>query len=118
MYLREYRRARSEEFVSFLKEVKRRHPNRGLYLILDNVGIHRSRYTMGALRKEPEMRRVRLIYLPVNAGNLNRMEDRWSDLQVEAIDNNSFSSRQELVDAIQKYVRYYNGDRKEVMGRR
>lgn len=54
--------------------------------------------------------------MPIGAAKLNRMADRWSDLQLKASDNNSFRDRAHIPEAVAANEACWNGPRKAIMG--
>ena len=75
-----------------------------------------SRYAEQAWTTDPRLARIERVWLPIGAAKLNRMADRWSDLQLEAIDNNSFHDRAHILEAMAAYEACWNGPRKAIMG--
>jgi putative transposase len=68
--------AHSDAFVEFLRALLASIPDRSIYLILDNYGVHKSRKTRAFLASE-EGRRLRVVFLPTYSPWLNPIEGSW-----------------------------------------
>lgn len=69
--------------------------------------MHKSNKTIKAFQKA----HVEPVWLPKNSPKLNCMEDKFSDLQREVIDNSNFKSKEEMINAIEAYAAYYNNEK-------
>ncbi|MCS4541199.1 MAG: IS630 family transposase [Euryarchaeota archaeon] len=99
-----YERKTSIEAIDFLKEV-RKETEEKIYLILDNWSVHRSKAFKEFVEKDGK---IELVYLPTNTPWLNRIEQFFSALQRDVINNSNYKSKKELEEAIARYVEYFN----------
>ena len=97
---RTYERRTSEEFVGFLKYLKRLYREKEIVIILDNRGIHKSRKVKEALKG---MEGVDLKYLPTNAPWLNLVETIFSSLQRGCIAGMKFREVKEIKSKVKGF---------------
>jgi transposase len=83
--------------------------------VIDNVSYHKSKISSEAIK---QYKRIDPVFLPTSSPKLNLIEGKWDMLQQEAINNQKFNSRDELVEAIERWVDFYNGERKEIYSQR
>ena len=113
LYTQVYRAKTSLEFIDFVGRLREAYGGHGrIDLILDNASIHRSRRSREALEG---LEGVNLVFLPVNAYKLNRIEAVWSLMQREAINNRHFGDAEELEAACTQWTSYYNGRRRGLL---
>lgn len=93
---------KSPSFVGFMRKVARKF-REDIYVILDNHRSHTSKHVKKNLDK-----RVRRVFLPLNAPKLNRIEDEFSLFQREVLSNRRFRSEKELIAATRKWVNHRN----------
>ncbi|NYH77230.1 transposase [Actinopolyspora biskrensis] len=97
-------RKRWREFLTFLKQLRRRWPGQRLYLILDNYGPH----------KRPEVltwcqaNDIELVFAPTNASWLNWIESEFAALRYFALDGTDHRSHAEQDAALGAYLRWHN----------
>ncbi|MEA1904259.1 MAG: IS630 family transposase, partial [Candidatus Hadarchaeota archaeon] len=77
-----------------------------VYMILDNSTIHPNLKMEGDVKNVPE--NVRLVFLPKNSPKDNRVEDMFSLIQKEVLNNRKFSGTSEVKAAVQKWIRNFN----------
>jgi transposase len=77
-------------------------------IIEDNLIIHKSRDVQTAMLAWPE---IRLQFLPTYACWLNLIEPWWKQLKALALKGRRFESTDELVDAFQGALDYWNAHR-------
>jgi transposase len=111
IFIKCYERKTSREFIDFVAAVRKRWSYVKIKAVIDNVSTHKSKMTKHALKK---YKRIECIFLPTSSPKLNPIEGKWDLLQEEAINNQNFESKQELVQAIEGWVEFYNGERKEI----
>ena len=102
---RTYERMTSEEFIDFLKYLKRLYHERGLIMILDNRSIHKSQAVKEALEK---IEGVELKYLPTNAPWLNPIEAIFSSLHRACIAGMKFERVKEIRGKIRSFFKRKN----------
>ncbi len=76
MWTHEYKRKTSKQFLDFIKRVDKKYDNniKQIFLVLDNVSIHRSNKVKKTLaRYHP---RIQLVFLPTRSPELNVIEVR------------------------------------------
>ena len=87
------------------------YPWRKLIIVLDNASIHHSSYTVDYWAADP---RIELFYLPTYSPELNPIESRFGRYCYECLNNNYFTSCDDLIRATLDWCHYYNGFRKEI----
>lgn len=95
----------SSAFIRFLKRLLTAHPDRTLYLILDNGTTHKSHQTKAFLKTQP---RLVPVYLPTHASWLNQVEIWFSVLSRQVLRGASFTSREALRTQLRSYIRVHN----------
>jgi transposase len=99
-----YNRRRRIEFLDFMNRVLEDHPGKELHVILDNLSTHKPKRDMW-LAKHPN---VHFHYTPTHASWLNQVEVWFSILTAAALRNASFTSPQDVRDAIDRFISVYN----------
>lgn len=99
------RRTRAN-FVAFLDELVAHYPRGDIYLVLDNLNIHKGAEIDAWCERQHG--RVRLVYTPKHASWVNQVEIWFSILQRRVIRYGSFASVAELRRRLLAFVRYYN----------
>ena len=95
---------KSRSFIKFVKKVVKKFEDR-IYLILDNHPSHVSKRSKEELNK---IKKLKLVYLPFNSPKLNRIEEEFSLLQKEVINNRKFECCKEIILAIRRWAWYRN----------
>jgi transposase len=86
---------------------------RVIHVILDNYKIHHSQMVQIALRHFGK--RIRLHFLPPYCPNENKIERVWQDLHAEVTRNHQWSSMEELMNDVWRFVRERNrGHRRNI----
>lgn len=111
IFIQCYERKTSKEFIDFIAKVRKRWPYVKIKAIIDNVSYHKSKISSEAIG---QYKRIDPVFLPTSSPKLNLIEGKWDMLQQEAINNQKFNSRDELVEAIERWMDFYNGERKEI----
>jgi transposase len=99
-----YRRRRRREFLDFMNEIVANHPHREIHVVLDNLSTHKPKEDRW-LRRHP---RVHFHYTPTYASWMNQVECWFSILSRQALQGASFTSPQQLREAIDRFVAAYN----------
>jgi transposase len=99
-----YTRRRRREFLDFMNEIVPVYPKRQLHVILDNLNTHKPKEDRW-LKLHPQ---VRLHFTPTYSSWLNQVECWFSILSKQALSGVSFTSPQQLREAIDKFVAAYN----------
>ena len=101
-------RHRHQEFLRFLKRLRRALPNgEELHLILDNYYTHKTPEVRAWLSKNP---RFHFHFIPTSSSWLNLVERWFRDLTVKRIRRDAFRSVKELEHAIHDYIKINNRD--------
>jgi transposase len=103
-------RHRHEEFLRFLRLVDTQTPRSlQIHLILDNYGTHNHPNVQAWLAKH---RRFHLHFTPTSSSWLNLVERFFSQITGKAIRRGVFHSVDDLINAIEEYLRIHNDDPK------
>lgn len=106
VYVEEHDRYDADVFLSFLKNVLHRYPDRRIVMILDNAKIHHAKLLTEFLESNKE--HLRLLFLPPYSPNLNKIEELWGWLKNSVINNVFFHTRASIQQAVQKFVQWVN----------
>jgi transposase len=103
-------RHRNTEFLKFLRIIDREVP-KGLqiHMICDNYGTHKHANVKEWLAKHP---RFHLHFTPTSSSWLNLVERRFRDLTDKAIRRGVFHSVNDLITAIEDYLKVNNDNPK------
>lgn len=95
---------RWQEFLDFLRQLRRRFPHGRLYLVCDNFGPHKkAEVATWCVAHE-----VELVYTPTNASWLNWIECEFTALRYFALDGTDHRSHTEQDHALGDYIRWRN----------
>lgn len=99
-------RHRAKTFLTFLRRIDRtfRKP-RDIHLVLDNYASHKTPEVMAWLEKHP---RFRLHFTPTSASWMNLVERFFAEITVRRIRRGSYSSVDDLEEAIYDYLILHN----------
>lgn len=104
-YARFFEKLRKKNFFTCLRWVSGRIDDT-VYMILDNAPVHPDPNMDADVKKVPE--NVKLVFLPKHSPKDNRVEDVFSLIQKEVLDNRKFSGTHEVKEAVQKWIRNFN----------
>jgi len=99
-----YQRRRRVEFLDFMNQVIRAHSGREVHVILDNLSTHKPKRDMWLARHK----NVHFHYIPTHASWMNQVEVWFSLLTRYALKGASFTSPEELRQAIDRFIAAYN----------
>ncbi|SRR5712692_271961 len=99
-----YHRRRRREFLDFMNEVVASYPDRDIHVILDNLSTHKPKQDRW-LRRHP---RVQFHFTPTSSSWLNQVECWFSILGRQALRGASFTSPQQLRQAIDRFIEAHN----------
>jgi transposase len=99
-----YQRRRRREFLDFMNGVVADYPGREIHVILDNLSTHKPKHDQW-LRRHPH---VHFHFTPTRASWLNQVECWFSILSRRALRGASFTSPQELREAIDRFIEAHN----------
>ena len=99
-----YRRRRRREFLDFMNELVAAHPDREIHVVLDNLNTHKPKDDRWLQRHS----QVHFHFTPTYSSWLNQVECWFSILSRQALRGASFTSAQQLREAIDRFVAVYN----------
>src|SRR6266542_1985813 len=101
-----FERHRHEEFLKFLRQVDRDTPEgMDLHLIVDNYCTHKHPKVKQWLQRH---KRFHLHFIPTSSSWLNLVERWFGEITRKRIRRGAFKSVQDLIEAIQSYVKTNN----------
>jgi transposase len=95
------------DFLSFMKQVAKRHPRVELHVILDNSSTHGTPEVQTWLAKNP---RIHFHYTPTSASWLNQVEGFFGILTKQSLSLTNFPSKKALRDHLEAYIAKWNTD--------
>ena len=98
------KRRRRRDFLAFMNEVVADYPDRELHVILDNLNTHKPKHDRWLARHK----NVHLHFTPTHASWLNQIECWFSILSRRALRGASFTSPQQVREAIDRFITAYN----------
>jgi hypothetical protein len=96
---------RHQEFLAFLKQVARAHPDRELHLVMDHHAAHQHPTVKAWLAATP---RVHCHVTPTHASWMNLLEVWFSLIERQAIHRGTFGSVIDLNAKIRAYIAGWN----------
>jgi transposase len=99
-----YARRRRREFLHFMNEMVSLHPEREIHVVLDNLNTHKPKEDRW-LRQHPN---VHFHYTPTYSSWLNQVECWFSILSRKALRGASFTSPEQVRQAIDAFVAAHN----------
>lgn len=100
-----YAAHRHEEFLRFLKLIRRTYPHGQVHLVVDNYTTHKHPAVKDWLAQHP---RFHLHFTPTSASWMNQVETWFSILTRKAIRRGSFKSVAVLMAAIRRFIDHWN----------
>jgi len=97
----------AHNYLSFLK-LNRKYTNVRLHIIVDNLSIHKNKEVQEWLSKR---RKMSIHYTPTYSSWLNQIEIWFNILSRKVLQDAVWSSKQQLIMEIMKYLEYYNQNR-------
>ncbi len=102
------KRRRRVDFLAFMNQVIARHEGQEIHVILDNLNIHKPKHDRWLQRHK----NVHFHYTPTHASWLNQIEVWFSKLSRDALRGASFTSPEQLRQAIDRYIEAHNAHAK------
>jgi len=103
--INEHKTLNAEATISFFKLIERRCPGTGaIYIILDNAGYYKGE----KIREYLQTSRIKLIFLPPYAPNLNLIERLWKFFKKQVLYNQYYETFSEFRDACLKFFHKTN----------
>ena len=97
-------RKRSQEFLAFLRQLRRRFPTGRLHVVCDNFSPHR-KASVAAWCADHD---VELVFTPTHASWLNWIESEFTALRYFTLDGSDYPSHTAQEAAIAGYIRWAN----------
>lgn len=105
-----YKRHRSKEFLSFLKEIDRNvEPELDVHLIMDNYATHKTKEVKAWLARRPH---YHVHFTPTSASWLNQIERWFAELTNKQIKRGVHCSVKELEKDIELFIKTHNENAK------
>ena len=99
-------RTRAKEFLSFLRDIDRRHPkDKELHIILDNHSAHKTQAIQDWLEARPY---IHFHFTPTSSSWLNAVEGWFAQLERRALYRGVFTSVLELKEALMDFIKVHN----------
>jgi transposase len=104
-------RHRNQEWLAFLKLIDRTVPDDlDIHLIADNYGTHKHENVTRWLEHPSRRDRWHIHYIPTSSSWLNLIERWFRELTTKRLRRGSFTSVQQLIDAIELWTDKWNDD--------
>jgi transposase len=97
-------RKRGQEFLAFLRQLRRRFPTGRLYVVCDNFSPHRKAEVADWCAAQ----NVELVFTPTHASWLNWIESEFTALRYFTLDGSDYPSHTAQEAAIAGYIRWAN----------
>jgi transposase len=94
--------AKAPALIRFLRKVERKHPNRKIWIYLDNLPVHKSAKVKKFLENH---KRIELRFMPPYSPELNPQEQWWRHQRRKLLNNRSFRSTRQLASSLGWFVR-------------
>ncbi|MBB6283617.1 transposase [Geobacillus subterraneus] len=108
--------ANAETFLDFLRMLKERDPDRLIVFVLDNARIHHAKKMVKEFWRE-EGQCFHFIYLPPYSPQLNPIERLWKWRKDTVMANVFHKDRNDIIQAITRFVHYIHERPEEVLQR-
>ena len=92
-------------FLAFLKALYRKYPGKQLFVICDNLSVHKGKDVREWAAKR---RRLTILHTPTYASWLNQVEIFFNIFTREVMRGGVWSSKQELIAQTMYYIKRYN----------
>lgn len=98
----------AENFLGFLKKLKRKYAGKKLHVIADNLSVHKHETVKEWVAKSKQ---VELHYTPTYSSWLNQVEIWFNILSKDVLKGAVWHSKKQLVDQLMDYIKTYNSQR-------
>jgi len=100
-------------FQNFLEFILEENPDKGIVLILDNVGFHRA----NIINKEflPKIKRMRFLFLPAYSPDLNPQEWIWKELRAKVTHNTYYDNFSDELKKAHDFLKNYQLPTKDLL---
>ena len=106
VYVEEHDKYDAKVFLGFLKNILKEYSKGKIVMILDNAKIHHAKLLREFLEENRE--RLCLEFLPSYSPNLNKIEELWRWLKDSVINNVFFHRKEDIRNAVEKFINYIN----------
>lgn len=100
----------ANNFVKFLKSLRRKYPKVELHIIADNLSIHKNSEVQKFLKGK---RKISMHYTPTYSSWLNQVEIWFGILTRDVLKDAVWHSKDHLIEELMRYIQYYNLERKK-----
>jgi transposase len=100
-----------ENFLEFLKELNANYNGKELYIIADNLSVHKHEKIKNWLK---DHQNVKMFFTPTYSSWLNQIEIWFGIFSRDVLKDGVWDSREELIECIMKYINYYNENKAKV----
>jgi len=92
-------------FLSFLRKLLKKYPQKDIYLILDNVGFHRA----NKIHKEflRRVSRLHFLFLPAYSPNFNPQEWVWKQMRREVTHDTFYDDFNDEINLAKQFLNQY-----------
>lgn len=98
----------AENFLRFLKKLKRKYPGMKLHIIADNLAVHKHTSVQEWVSKTKS---VELHHTPTYSSWLNQVEIWFNILSKDVLKGAVWHSKKQLVNQLMEYIKTYNKER-------
>jgi len=98
----------SENFLQFLKRLDREYRHKKLYIIADNLSVHKDAKVKEWLSQK---RKITMFFTPTYSSWLNLVELWFNILTKDVLKNAVWKSKEQLIEQLMLYVKTYNETR-------
>jgi transposase len=98
-----------DDFLSFLKKAVKRHTDKEIHVVLDNLSTHTTPEVMSWLENNPH---VQFHFTPVGSSWINQIETWFGIITRQSIRRGTFSSVKALIKQIRDYISHWNANAK------
>lgn len=98
----------SENFLQFLKKLDRQYRHKQLYIIADNLTVHKEKTVKQWLKHK---RKINMYFTPTYSSWLNMIEIWFGILTKDVLKNGVWRSKEQLVNQLMEYIKTYNARR-------
>ena len=90
----------SDSVCDGLDELRKRFPDKILYVIMDNAAYQRCK----KVQEKAEQLKINIIFLPAYSPNLNLIERLWKFLRKKVLSNKYYHTFKEFYSAIETFI--------------
>ncbi len=103
------KRRKTVDILDFMEAVARRYPRKKIYVIWDNLNIHRDgKHQRWNQFNRRHGNRFRFFYTPIHASWVNQVEIFFGIVQKRVLRYGVFNSARELEGALRRFIRHWN----------